>query len=110
MRFWRCAALYSLGSFWGLATEGRPREIARRIVPRVSELLVDEDDSEYGVRQRRYSAMLLWRLAPVAWEAVPALVATLLLIPAPADDTQRVRHSVLLAQASLSGRQPSKIG
>ncbi len=69
----RRSAAYSLGWFWGVPGEGPRRDkIAKSAVPKLTKCLSDPDP-----KLRQYSALLLWRLADVAWEAVPALVAAL---------------------------------
>ena len=69
----RRTALYNLGWFWSPPEKGTRRDdVAKSAVPKLAVCLGDEDP-----KVREYAARLLWRIADVAWEAVPALVAAL---------------------------------
>ncbi len=69
----RRSAAYSLGWFWGPPGDGPRRDdIAKSAVTKLAVCLRDEDP-----KVREYSSRLLWRIADVAWDAVPELVAAL---------------------------------
>lgn len=69
----RRQAAFDLGAFWTAPGQGpRPGDLGRSAVPSLARCVRDDDP-----RLRLYAARLLWRIAEVAWVAVPALVVSL---------------------------------